>query len=97
MPAGVPATIRSPGSRVMASLMVTMSEATSNTMSLVLADCTVWPLRRVSSRRPRAPGGSSSAVTSQGPKAPVRSKFLPMVHCGVLNWYSRTLPSLKTE
>ena len=32
------------------------------------------------------PGGSSSAVTKCGPKAPVSSKFLPGVHCGALNW-----------
>ena len=35
--------------------------------------------------RPLAPDGSSSAVTSAGPNAPVPSKFLPMVHCGVRN------------
>jgi hypothetical protein len=29
------------------------------------------------------PGGTASAVTSQGPNAPVASKFLPIVHCGV--------------
>ncbi len=30
-----------------------------------------------------APGGTASGVTSHGPNAPVASKFLPMVHCGV--------------
>jgi len=44
-----------------------------------------------------APGGSSSAVTSSGPNAPVPSKFFPRVHCGVRLWKSRTDASLKTE
>ena len=33
-----------------------------------------------------APGGSSSALTNTGPKPPVASKFLPMVHWPVRFW-----------
>ena len=56
----------------------------------------VSPLTRVMMRRPAAPGGSSSAVTTQGPSGPVPSKFLPGVHCEVLRWKSRTETSLKS-
>ena len=39
------------------------------------------------SRKSLPPGGSSSAVTNNmGLNGPVSSKFLPMVHCGDLNW-----------
>ncbi|MNR21593.1 hypothetical protein D3C85_1385040 [compost metagenome] len=86
MPAGVPETMTSPGSRVTASLRVAISSATSKIRSAVLACCSTLPFRRVVRPRPRAPGGSSSAETKEGPKAPVASKFLPMVHCGDLNW-----------
>src|SRR6266508_2029780 len=61
-----------------------------NIMLLVLSDCMTWPLRRVWIFRPLPPGGSSSAVTSHGPKPPVRSKFLPMSHCVFLSGYSST-------
>ena len=47
-------------------------------IALVLAFCITWPLRRPWIFRPVAPGGSSSAVTSTGPKPPVPSKFLPV-------------------
>ncbi|MCY1454355.1 hypothetical protein D9M71_714170 [compost metagenome] len=73
-----------------------MMVATSNSMSSVLADCTTLPLTLVCSSRPLPPAGSSSAVTRSGPNAPVSSKFLPTVHCGDLNWYSRTEPSLNS-
>ncbi|MCY1466689.1 hypothetical protein D9M71_850710 [compost metagenome] len=79
-------TITSPGSRVTASLRVAISSATSKIRSAVLACCSILPLRRVIRPSPFAPGGSSSALTKVGPKAPVASKFLPMVHCGDLNW-----------
>ena len=55
-------------------------------MSLVFASCITWPFRRLWMRRPVAPGDSSSAVTSTGPKPPVASKFLPMVHWPVRFW-----------
>ena len=42
-------------------------------------------------------GGTASGVTSQGPNAPVPSKFLPIVHCGVRSWKSRIVASLKME
>src|SRR5438552_12685986 len=61
-------------------------------MLSVLSDCITWPLRRVWIFSPLPPGGTSSGVTIQGPKAPVRSKFLPMSHCVVLRWNSRTEP-----
>ncbi|MNR50997.1 hypothetical protein D3C85_1706000 [compost metagenome] len=95
-PAGVPLMITSPASSVIASLSVAIRVATSKIMSLVLADCTTWPFRRVSSCKPLPPAGSSSAVTSSGPNAPVSSKFFPTVHCGDLNWYSRTEASLNS-
>ena len=60
--------------------------ATPKTMSVVFASCMTWPFRRDWMRKPVQPGGSSSAVTSSGPKPPVASKFLPMVHCVVLRW-----------
>ena len=54
----------SPACSVMAWLTVEITVATSNSMSVVLADCTVAPFSRVSRRSPRPPGGSSSAVTT---------------------------------
>jgi len=53
-------------------------------ISSVEARWTTLPLRRVCNINPFAPGGNSSAVTNSGPNAPVPSKFLPTVHCGVL-------------
>ena len=70
--------------------------AVEKIMSEVLESCMVSPLTRVMMRRPEAPGGSSSAVTTQGPSGPVPSKFLPGVHCEVLRWKSRTETSLKS-
>ena len=55
-------------------------------MSAVLASCMTCPFRRLWMRRPVAPGGSSSGVTSQGPSGPVASKFLPIVHCVLRRW-----------
>ena len=66
-------------------------------MLSVLSDCMVLPLSRLMILRPLAPRGSSSAVTIQGPKLPVLSKFLPMPHCVVWRWNSRTEPSLAQE
>ena len=63
-PAGVPEKMMSPACSVMAWLTVEITVATSNSMSVVLADCTVAPFSRVSRRSPRPPGGSSSAVTT---------------------------------
>ena len=54
--------------------------------SLVFASCITCPFNSERMRRSLAPGGSSSAVTTTGPKPPVASKFLPMVHCGVRFW-----------
>ena len=85
-PAGVPITITSPGSSVMHSASSAIVSATPKIMSVVFASCITWPFRRLSMCSPIAPGGSSSAVTSTGPKPPVASKFLPMVHCGVRFW-----------
>jgi len=51
------------------------------------------PLSRVPIFRPLAASGSSSAVTTHGPSAPVPSKFFPAVHYADLRWYSRMLPS----
>ena len=59
----------------------------------VWLDCTTSPFRRVSSLSLR-PGSISSAVTIQGPKAPVSSKFLPEAICLAWNCHSRTLASL---
>ena len=59
----------------------------------VVARCISVPFRRVTSVS-TVPGGISSAVTIHGPKAPVRAKFLPAVHCTVWRWKSRTEPSL---
>jgi len=50
----------------------------------VVPSCRVLPFSRHLIFSPWAPLGSSSGVTSQGPKGPVPSKFLPMVHCAVL-------------
>ena len=44
------------------------------------------PLRRDSIFSPDAPAGTSAAGTIHGPKAPVPSKFLPIVHCVLLRW-----------
>ena len=76
----------SPGSSVMHSESSAIVSATLKIMSSVLASCMTWPLRRLWIRRPVAPGASSSTVTKVGPKPPVASKFLPMVHCGVRFW-----------
>ena len=76
----------SPLRSVIASLMMETSVATSNTMSFVDASWTTLPLSLVCNRKSLPPAGSSSAVTRQGPNGPVSSKFLPMVHCGDLNW-----------
>ena len=46
-PDGVPVTMTSPASSVMASLIVAISVATSNTRSSVEASCNTAPLRRV--------------------------------------------------
>eukprot|EP01022_Parablepharisma_sp_SALTPOND_P011067 TRINITY_DN1458_c0_g1_i1.p2 TRINITY_DN1458_c0_g1~~TRINITY_DN1458_c0_g1_i1.p2 ORF type:complete len:758 (+),score=206.27 TRINITY_DN1458_c0_g1_i1:4238-6511(+) len=94
-PAGVPMMMTSPGSRVTHSVSSAMVSATFQIMSRVLASCITSPLRRHWMDSPSAPGGSSSAETRKGPKAPVLSKFLPMVHCGVFFWQSRTDMSLK--
>ena len=85
-PAGVPITRTSPGSSVSTSASSAIVSATLKIMSLVFASCITCPFRRAWMRRPAAPGGSSSAVTSTGPKPPVPSKFLPIVHCGVRFW-----------
>ena len=85
MPDGVPVTMTSPGSSVIASDRIATSSLTGKIMSSVVADWTISPFRRVSSFRPAPPAGNSSAVTSVGPKGPVSSKFLPTVHCGDLN------------
>ena len=82
-PAGVPVTMTSPGTSVIAALRVTIRSTTSKIMSSVFADCITSPFRRVSSLRPAPPAGSSSGVTKSGPNAPVPSKFLPTVHCVV--------------
>ena len=66
-------------------------------MFAVLSDCMTVPFRRLSIFSPLPPSGSSSAVTIHGPKPPVRSKFLPMSHCVVLRWNSRTEPSFEQE
>ena len=79
-------TTTSPGSRVRHSDSSEIVRATPNTMSEVVALCMTWPFSRDSMCRPVHPGGSSSAVTRQGPKPPVPSKFLPMVHCVVRRW-----------
>ncbi len=79
-------TTTSPGSSVMHSVSSVSVSATSQIMSVVVASCITVPFRRLWMRRPAAPAGSASAVTSTGPKPPVPSKFLPMVHCGVFFW-----------
>ena len=58
----------------------------------VLSDCITRPFDQLLIFNPLPPGGSSSALTNQGPKPPVRSKFLPMSHCVVLRSNSRTEP-----
>ena len=59
---------------------------TEKIMSEVLLSCIVSPFRRVRMRSAFGPCGISSGVTISGPKPPVRSKFLPMVHCADLRW-----------
>src|SRR5262245_61188877 len=95
-PEGVPVAMMSPGSSVMNSDRYSIVLAVEKIMSDVLESCRVSPLTRVLIRRPEAPGGSSSEVTTQGPSGPVPSKFLPGVDCEVLRWKSRTDTSLKS-
>ena len=78
--------MRGPGSRVMTGEAPVTGVATSKIRSSISLSCTVSPLSRHWMRRPAAPGGSSSAVTMSGPKAPESSKFLPMAHWLDLNW-----------
>ena len=54
-------------------------------MSRVLPSWTVSPLTRVPDAQPSAGSPASSAVTS-GPIGPLRSAFLPSVHCAVSFW-----------
>src|ERR1700726_2301823 len=82
-PPGVPITSTSPASRVMQADNSSTVSATPKIMSHVLALCISAPLRRVSIANPDAPAGTSSLVTKSGPNAPLPSKFLPTVHCGV--------------
>ena len=58
----------------------TIVSSTGKIMSAVFALCITVPLSRLSMCSPTAPGGNSSALTSTGPKPPLASKFLPMVH-----------------
>ena len=59
----------------------------------VVARCISWPFSRLT-KVITVRAGISSAVTIQGPKPPVRQKFLPGAHCEVWRCQSRTLPSL---
>jgi uroporphyrin-III C-methyltransferase/precorrin-2 dehydrogenase/sirohydrochlorin ferrochelatase len=83
-PEGVPVAMISPASSVMNSESKAMVLATEKIISEVLDCCSVSPLTRVMMLRPDAPGGSASAVTTNGPVGPVASKFLPGIHCEVL-------------
>lgn len=85
MPLGVPVTITSPGDNVKTSLSSETNVSTSKTMAVIGACWTTSPFRRVVRSSPLQPGGSASVVTKAGPKTPVPSKFLPVVHYGVLN------------
>ena len=79
-PPGVPVMITSPGSSVIATLISSIKVATLKISWSVRASCITLPLRRPWMRNPPAPDGTASGVTSQGPNAPVASKFLPIVH-----------------
>ena len=59
-PAGVPVTIRSPGSRLIPTLISETSVATSKIRSLVDALCITLPFSRVSIFSPRAPAAARS-------------------------------------
>ncbi len=85
----------SPGSSVANSDTMAIVLATGKIMSLVLESCMISPSSRDWIRRPDAPGGKSSGVTTIGPTGPVPSKFLPSVHWLDLRWKSRSEPSLK--
>ena len=76
----------SPGSSVMASDRIVIRVATSKIMSDVLPSCMSAPFTLEVMRSPAAPGGNASASIRSGPKPPVRSKFLPMVHCVDFRW-----------
>ncbi len=76
----------SPGSSVIASERTDTRVATSKIMSSIEALCGISPFTRMVRVRPLQPSGSSSAVTSSGPTAPVPSHTLPIVHCGDLIW-----------
>jgi hypothetical protein len=62
-------------------------------MSLVSPSCTTSPLTWVTSRSPAAGSPTSSAVTT-GPIGPLRSAFLPSVHCAEAPCARRALRSL---
>src|SRR5471030_844945 len=78
-PPGVPVMITSPGCNAVNDEQYSTSFSILKIRSLVFADCITVPFRRVTSERL---DGSpiSSAVTSQGPNAPVDGKFLPGVN-----------------
>jgi len=82
-PPGVPVMITSPRSRLIATLIISISAGTLKMSWSVRASCITRPFKRPWMRNPRAPGGTASGVTSHGPNDPVASKFLPIVHCGV--------------
>src|SRR5690606_23824133 len=79
-PGGVPVMITSPGSRVMNWLRCQMMWVTEKSMLEVRLRCRTAPLTRHSMWR--SPGsGTSSGVTSHGPKGENVSADLPLVHC----------------
>jgi hypothetical protein len=84
-PPGVPVTITSPGSSRAHVEQYSMSCGTSKQSSPTLSSCTTSPFKRVVSRS-FFTSGSSSAVTSHGPKEPLAWKFFPGVNCCEWRW-----------
>ena len=84
----------SPGAKVIASLRIATSDATSKIISVVVASCTILPLSRVCRRRPLAPAGSSSVGDEARAEAaraveiladgPLRRLHLIVAHRGIV-------------
>lgn len=93
---GVPVSIRSPGSKVMACDRCSTMLYTSNTISLVFESWRDSPLT-VQAMRSDCGSGMSPAVTIHGPNGQWVSKLLPTMNCEVRSCQSRTLTSLAQQ